>query len=102
MANLKLMLKVDNIIPLGRVVIPNIVSYQVIVLEHWECQKTKLRTMYRTIVNSGLIFGARHWMATMQTHCEWQVFYMATNVPMKDSTGKTPQSLLIIQSFKVL
>ncbi|XP_023513617.1 homeobox-leucine zipper protein GLABRA 2-like [Cucurbita pepo subsp. pepo] len=62
---------------------------KVIVLEHWECQKTKLRTMYRTIVNSGLIFGARHWMATMQTHCEWQVFYMATNVPMKDSTGIT-------------
>ncbi|KAG6593468.1 Homeobox-leucine zipper protein GLABRA 2, partial [Cucurbita argyrosperma subsp. sororia] len=53
------------------------------------CKKTKLRTMYRTIVNSGLIFGARHWMATMQTHCEWQVFYMATNVPMKDSTGIT-------------
>ncbi|CAK9310496.1 unnamed protein product [Citrullus colocynthis] len=58
-------------------------------VEHWECHKIGLHTIYRTIVNSGLIFGARHWMATLQSHCEWQVFFMATNVPMKDSTGIT-------------
>ncbi|KAI9160486.1 hypothetical protein LWI28_008547 [Acer negundo] len=43
--------------------------------------------MYRTIVSSGQAFGARHWMATLQLQCERLVFFMATNVPTKDSTG---------------
>ncbi|KAG5137200.1 hypothetical protein JHK82_021931 [Glycine max] len=60
---------------------------KVIWVEHLECQKSTIHTMYRTIVNSGLAFGARHWIATLQLHCERLVFYMATNVPMKDSTG---------------
>ncbi|XP_059457806.1 homeobox-leucine zipper protein GLABRA 2-like [Corylus avellana] len=60
---------------------------QVIWVEHLECQKTTVHTMYRTIINSGLAFGARHWVATLQLQCERLVFFMATNVPMKDSTG---------------
>lgn len=60
---------------------------QVIWVEHLECQKSTIQTMYRTIVNSGLAFGARHWVATLQLQCERLVFFMATNVPMKDSTG---------------
>uniref|UniRef100_A0A803NZV3 START domain-containing protein n=1 Tax=Cannabis sativa TaxID=3483 RepID=A0A803NZV3_CANSA len=56
-------------------------------VEHLECQKSTVHTMYRTIVNSGLAFGARHWIATLQLQCERLVFFMATNVPMKDSTG---------------
>ncbi|KAK6914877.1 Homeobox domain [Dillenia turbinata] len=60
---------------------------KVIWVEHLECQKSTVHTMYRTIVNSGLAFGARHWMATLQLQCERLVFYMATNVPTKDSSG---------------
>ncbi|KAL5824695.1 hypothetical protein ACOSQ3_020758 [Xanthoceras sorbifolium] len=60
---------------------------KVIWVEHLECQKTAVHTMYRTIVSSGLAFGARHWMATLQLQCERLVFFMATNVPTKDSTG---------------
>lgn len=60
---------------------------QVTWVEHLECQKSTVHTMYRTIVSSGLAFGARHWMATLQLQCERLVFFMATNVPMKDSTG---------------
>ncbi|GLT76200.1 hypothetical protein SLA2020_478730 [Shorea laevis] len=56
-------------------------------VEHLECQKNTVHSMYRTIVNSGLAFGARHWMATLQLQCERLVFFMATNVPTKDSTG---------------
>ncbi|EXB74519.1 Homeobox-leucine zipper protein GLABRA 2 [Morus notabilis] len=56
-------------------------------VEHLECQKSTVHTMYRAIVNSGLAFGARHWIATLQLQCERLVFFMATNVPMKDSTG---------------
>ncbi|GKV27039.1 hypothetical protein SLEP1_g36246 [Rubroshorea leprosula] len=56
-------------------------------VEHLEFQKSTVHSMYRTIVNSGLAFGARHWMATLQLQCERLVFFMATNVPTKDSTG---------------
>ncbi|KAI4387015.1 hypothetical protein MLD38_004882 [Melastoma candidum] len=60
---------------------------KVIWVEHQECQKSTVHPMYRTIVNSGLAFGARHWMATLQLQCERIVFFMATNVPTKDSSG---------------
>ncbi|KAG6727877.1 hypothetical protein I3842_02G145700 [Carya illinoinensis] len=60
---------------------------KVIWVEHLECQKATVHTMYRSIINSGLAFGARHWMATLQLQCERLVFFMATNVPTKDSTG---------------
>lgn len=60
---------------------------KVIWVEHLECQKTTVHPMYRTIVNSGLAFGARHWMTTLQLQCERLVFFMATNVPTKDSNG---------------
>ncbi|XP_044497443.1 homeobox-leucine zipper protein GLABRA 2-like [Mangifera indica] len=56
-------------------------------VEHFECQKAPVHSMYRTIVGSGLAFGAKHWMATLQLQCERLVFFMATNVPTKDSTG---------------
>ncbi|XP_050232565.1 homeobox-leucine zipper protein GLABRA 2 [Mercurialis annua] len=56
-------------------------------VEHLEWQKSTVHTLYRTIVNSGLAFGARHWIATLQLQCERIVFFMATNVPTKDSTG---------------
>ncbi|XP_057967176.1 homeobox-leucine zipper protein GLABRA 2 [Malania oleifera] len=60
---------------------------KVIWVEHLECQKSTVHSMYRTIVNSGLAFGARHWMASLQLQCERLVFFMATNVPTKDSSG---------------
>uniref|UniRef100_A0A6M2ENH2 Uncharacterized protein n=1 Tax=Populus davidiana TaxID=266767 RepID=A0A6M2ENH2_9ROSI len=60
---------------------------KVIWVEHLECQKSTVHTMFRTVVHSGLAFGARHWMATLQLQCERLVFFMATNVPTKDSTG---------------
>ncbi|KAL7603072.1 hypothetical protein Lser_V15G18172 [Lactuca serriola] len=56
-------------------------------IEHLECQKSVAHSMYRGIINSGVAFGARHWMATLQQKCERFVFFLATNVPTKDSTG---------------
>ncbi|XP_052183903.1 homeobox-leucine zipper protein GLABRA 2 isoform X2 [Diospyros lotus] len=60
---------------------------KVIWVEHFECQKSMVPTMYRAIVNSGMAFGARHWIATLQQQCKRLVFFMATNVPTKDSSG---------------
>ncbi|KAJ3692575.1 hypothetical protein LUZ60_011670 [Juncus effusus] len=60
---------------------------KVIWVEHTECQKSTISTLYRSIVLNGQAFGARHWMATLQQQCERVVFSMATNVPTKDSNG---------------
>ncbi|XP_068652610.1 homeobox-leucine zipper protein GLABRA 2 [Aristolochia californica] len=62
---------------------------KVIWVEHVECQRSTVHTLYRSIVNSGMAFGAKHWLATLQLQCERLVFFMATNVPTKDSVGVT-------------
>lgn len=59
-------------------------------VEHLECQKSTVHSLYRTMVNSGLAFGAKHWISTLQQQCERLVFLMATNVPTKDPSGVTP------------
>ncbi|XP_039118132.1 homeobox-leucine zipper protein GLABRA 2, partial [Dioscorea cayenensis subsp. rotundata] len=56
-------------------------------VEHMECQKGPIPSIYRSIISTGLAFGAHHWMATLQLQCERIVFFMATNVPTKDSNG---------------
>ncbi|KAL9156889.1 hypothetical protein ABFS82_09G109700 [Erythranthe guttata] len=56
-------------------------------VEHIECQKIPIHSLYRSIVNKGLAFGARHWICTLQQQCERLVFHVATNVPVKDSSG---------------
>ncbi|XP_047326322.1 homeobox-leucine zipper protein GLABRA 2-like [Impatiens glandulifera] len=57
-------------------------------VEHLEyCKKTIVPTMYRSIVNSGMAFGAKRWVSTLQQQCERIVFSLASNVPTKDSTG---------------
>uniref|UniRef100_A0A7N0REU8 Uncharacterized protein n=1 Tax=Kalanchoe fedtschenkoi TaxID=63787 RepID=A0A7N0REU8_KALFE len=58
-------------------------------LEHWECNRSPIHTMFRNIVYNGIAFGAKHWIATLQQQCERLVFFMATNVPTKDSSGVT-------------
>lgn len=60
---------------------------KVTMVEHLECEKNKVHNLYRNIVNNGTAFGARHWMATLQLQCERLAFFMATNIPMKDSIG---------------
>ncbi|XP_057773108.1 homeobox-leucine zipper protein GLABRA 2 isoform X2 [Salvia miltiorrhiza] len=56
-------------------------------VEHVECQRSTVHSLYRTIVNSGLGFGAKHWLSTLQQQCDRLVFLVATNVPVKDSSG---------------
>ncbi|XP_051147479.1 homeobox-leucine zipper protein GLABRA 2-like [Andrographis paniculata] len=56
-------------------------------VEHLECQKNTVHSLYRTIVTSGLAFGAEHWISTLQQQCERLVFFVATNIPNNDSSG---------------
>ncbi|GER48341.1 homeobox-leucine zipper protein GLABRA [Striga asiatica] len=56
-------------------------------VEHLECQKTMVHSLYRTVVNSGLAYSAKRWISTLQQQCERLVFLVATNVPTRDSSG---------------
>ncbi|XP_010430051.1 PREDICTED: homeobox-leucine zipper protein GLABRA 2-like [Camelina sativa] len=58
-------------------------------VEHLDVSASTVHPLFRSLVNTGLAFGARHWVATLQLHCERLVFFMATNVPTKDSLGVT-------------
>jgi homeobox-leucine zipper protein len=58
-------------------------------VEHLDVSASTVQPLFRSLVNTGLAFGARHWVATLQLHCERLVFFMATNVPTKDSLGVT-------------
>ncbi|XP_047314725.1 homeobox-leucine zipper protein GLABRA 2-like isoform X2 [Impatiens glandulifera] len=55
-------------------------------VEHLEyCQNMSVPTMYRQIINDGTAFGAKRWLSTLQQQCERLIYFMATNVPSKDS-----------------
>ncbi|XP_042020981.1 homeobox-leucine zipper protein GLABRA 2-like [Salvia splendens] len=56
-------------------------------VEHVECQRSTVHSLYRTMVKSGLAFGAKRWLSTLQQQCDRLVFLVATNVPLKDSSG---------------
>ncbi|KAF7023902.1 hypothetical protein CFC21_036331 [Triticum aestivum] len=56
-------------------------------VEHTRCRECAVPSMYRAVTASGLAFGARRWVATLQLQCERMVFWVATNVPTRDSNG---------------
>uniref|UniRef100_A0A0E0JP01 Homeobox domain-containing protein n=1 Tax=Oryza punctata TaxID=4537 RepID=A0A0E0JP01_ORYPU len=58
-------------------------------LEHTRCRRCTAPPVYRVVTASGVAFGARRWVAALQLQCERVVFAVATNVPTRDSTGKT-------------
>lgn len=65
-------------------------------MEHLECQKTTVHTLYRSVISSGMAFGAKRWVTTLRLQCERLVFFMATNVPTKDSSGKNLLHLIVL------
>lgn len=58
-------------------------------VEHTRCRRCTVAPLYRAVTASGVAFGARRWVAALQLQCERMVFAVATNVPTRDSTGKT-------------
>lgn len=61
---------------------------QVTWMQHTRCRECAVPSMYRAVTASGLAFGARRWVAQLQLQCERMVFWVATNVPTRDSNGK--------------
>ncbi|CAM0882599.1 unnamed protein product [Alopecurus aequalis] len=61
-------------------------------VEHTKCRESAVPSMYRAVTASGVAFGARRWVATLQLQCERMVFSVATNVPTRDSNGVSTQA----------
>ncbi|KAK7253178.1 hypothetical protein RIF29_37681 [Crotalaria pallida] len=53
-------------------------------IEHVEVDDRAVHTIYRPLVNSGLAFGAKRWLATLDRQCERLASSMASNIPAGD------------------
>lgn len=61
--------------------------FQVIWVEHVEVDDRSVHNIYRPLVNSGLAFGAKRWVATLDRQCERLASAMASNIPAGDVGG---------------
>ncbi|KAL4291219.1 hypothetical protein GQ457_14G010810 [Hibiscus cannabinus] len=57
---------------------------KVIWVEHVEVDDRSVHSIYRPLVDSGLAFGARRWVATLDRQCERLASSMASNIPAGD------------------
>ncbi|KAL6197961.1 hypothetical protein ACLB2K_027753 [Fragaria x ananassa] len=57
---------------------------KVIWVEHVEVDDRAVHNIYRPLVNSGLAFGAKRWVATLDRQCERLASSMANNIPAGD------------------
>jgi homeobox-leucine zipper protein len=61
---------------------------QVTWVEHVEVDDRSVHNIYKLLVNSGLAFGARRWVGTLDRQCERLASVMASNIPTSDIGGK--------------
>ncbi|KAH9748165.1 homeobox-leucine zipper protein MERISTEM L1 [Citrus sinensis] len=57
---------------------------KVIWVEHVEVDDRSVHNIYKPLVNSGLAFGAKRWVATLDRQCERLASSMANNIPAGD------------------
>ncbi|XP_024536343.1 homeobox-leucine zipper protein PROTODERMAL FACTOR 2 [Selaginella moellendorffii] len=57
---------------------------KVTILQHMEYDDRQVNNMYRGLVSSGLAFGAKRWLATLQRQCERLAVLLATNISPRD------------------
>ncbi|KAK8449713.1 hypothetical protein SEVIR_7G258700v4 [Setaria viridis] len=53
-------------------------------VEHVEVDDRSVHDIYKLLVNSGLAFGARRWVGTLDRQCERLASVMASNIPTSD------------------
>ncbi|EES13460.1 hypothetical protein BDA96_07G067700 [Sorghum bicolor] len=53
-------------------------------VEHVEVDDRSVHNLYRPLVNSGLAFGAKRWVGTLDRQCERLASAMASNIPNGD------------------
>ncbi|XP_073009229.1 homeobox-leucine zipper protein ROC2-like [Typha latifolia] len=57
---------------------------KVIWVEHVEVDDRSVHNIYKPLVNSGLAFGAKRWVSTLDRQCERLASVMASNIPSGD------------------
>lgn len=62
--------------------------HQVTWVEHVEVDDRSVNGIYKLLVDSGLAFGARRWVGTLDRQCERLASVMASNIPTSDIGGK--------------
>ncbi|XP_010422328.1 PREDICTED: homeobox-leucine zipper protein PROTODERMAL FACTOR 2-like isoform X1 [Camelina sativa] len=60
-------------------------------IEHMEVDDRSVHNMYRPLVHSGLAFGAKRWVATLERQCERLASSMASNIPGDLSVITSPE-----------
>ncbi|WOK95180.1 homeobox-leucine zipper protein ROC5-like [Canna indica] len=58
-------------------------------VEHAEYDEGRMHQLYRSLVRSGMAFGAGRWLATLQRQCESLAILMSTSIQPSDETGAT-------------
>ncbi|KAI3745359.1 hypothetical protein L1987_58470 [Smallanthus sonchifolius] len=75
-------------------------------VEHVEVDDRSVHNIYRLLVNSGLAFGAKRWVATLDRQCERLASVMANNIPSGDvgviTTPEGRKSMLKLAERMVL
>lgn len=56
-------------------------------MEHSEYDESAVHQLYRSVLSSGLAFGARRWVATLQRYCECMSILMSPTISAEDQTG---------------
>lgn len=56
-------------------------------VEHVEIDDRAVHSIYKPLVNSGLAFGAKRWVATLDRQCERLASVMANNISAGDVGG---------------
>jgi hypothetical protein len=69
---------------------------QVTWVEHVEVDDRSVHNLYRPLVNSGLAFGAKRWVGTLDRQCERLASAMASNIPNGDLGGKYTEITFIL------
>ena len=57
-------------------------------MEHVEADDRAVHHIYRQLVNSGMAFGAKRWIETLQRQCEHLASVLANNIPARDLGGR--------------
>lgn len=52
-----------------------------------EVDDRSVHSIYRSLVDAGLAFGAKRWVATLDRQCERLASSMANNIPAGDVGG---------------
>ncbi|KAL8268022.1 hypothetical protein R6Q59_001820 [Mikania micrantha] len=75
-------------------------------VEHVEVDDRAVHNIYRLLVNSGLAFGAKRWVATLERQCERLASVLANNIPSGDvgviTTPEGRKSMLKLAERMVL